>query len=408
MAIFHCNGTVSALDAAFNIGYGSILPLLFLISLILNPIIFIYNYKQRASVGSLLFQLLAVSDFMTCLYQPLVLSSALLSSRAGSMSRKPNNLRIASTVVIAAVIFGSGMLTNLLSITRYIKIKYTFFKVNRKAVIVFAICNFILFDGAIITLLLSSSTQYFDERIQMVWYDLDYWSIILIALFGVQSLLATFTSIATVHELRKGVRARDRSIKQVRSKTKTEKMKRRVATQKRSGFTVLLMSAGNMLLVVFGIIYIVIKAGNFDGNTCPQKKLYDITVFNLFGFIPIFLSAINPLVVTFRSSGVKAMLLGQQRPSTAGDGTGNQGDTTGNGRLSSTVPRIINRQYLRSASAPPERRSGRNSLFVIQNFSALIRSVSSASVAPEPEESLPVNSQINSQINRSVSCSYPG
>ena len=167
MAIFHCNGTVSALDAAFNIGYGSILPLLFLISLILNPIIFIYNYKQRASVGSLLFQLLAVSDFMTCLYQPLVLSSALLSSRAGSMSRKPNNLRIASTVVIAAVIFGSGMLTNLLSITRYIKIKYTFFKVNRKAVIVFAICNFILFDGAIITLLLSSSTQYFDERIQM-------------------------------------------------------------------------------------------------------------------------------------------------------------------------------------------------------------------------------------------------
>ena len=392
MAIFQCNGTISTLDAIFNIGYGSILPILFLISLFLNPIVFVYNNRQRASVGSLLFQLLAISDFMTCFYQPLVLSRALLNSTASTEKQEPTNLRIASTIIIAAVIFGSGMLTNLLSITRYIKIKYTFFKVSRKAVIIFALCNFIVFDGAMLSLLLSSDTQYFDDRIQMVWYDLDTGSIILIALFGVQSLLATFSSIATVHELRKGVKARDRSIKQTTCKTRTEKMKKRLAAQRRSGLTVLLMSVGNMVLVGFGIMYVIIKAGNFDEAACPNNTLYDFTVFNLFGFIPIFLSAINPLVVTFRSSGVKAMLMGRQRPSTC-DGTGGQGDTTGNPRLSSTAPI---RQYLRSVSAPPEQRQGRSSLLVIQNFSALIKSSSTVSVTPANEDS--------PRLSRSVSC----
>ena len=396
MAIFQCNGTISTLDAVFNIGYGSFLPFLFLISLFLNPIIFVYNYRQRESVGSLLFQLLAVSDFITCLYQPLLLSRAMLRSPQNSGDGKPTNLRIASTVVMAAVIFGSGLLTNLLSITRYIKIKYTFVQVSRKAVIAFAFCNFILFDGAITTLLLSSDTQYFDRRIQMVWYDLDTWSILLIGLFGLQSLLATCSSIATVHELRKGVRARDKSIKQTTCKTRSEKMKKRLAAQKRSGFTVLLMSVGNMALVGFGCMYIVIKVGNFDEMECPKDKLYDFTVFNLFGFIPIFLSALNPLVVTIRSSGVKAMLSGSMRPSTA-DGTGGQADTTGNNpRVSTTT--AVNRQYLRSASAPVER-PGRNGLLVIQNFSALIRSSSSVSVAPVPE---------SPQLSRSRSMSCKG
>ena len=396
MAIFQCNGTISTLDAVFNIGYGSFLPFLFLISLFLNPIIFVYNYRQRESVGSLLFQLLAVSDFITCLYQPLLLSRAMLRSPQNSGDGEPTNLRIASTVIMAAVIFGSGLLTNLLSITRYIKIKYTFVQVSRKAVIAFAFCNFILFDGAITTLLLSSDTQYFDRRIQMVWYDLDTWSILLIGLFGLQSLLATCSSIATVHELRKGVRARDKSIKQTTCKTRSEKMKKRLAAQKRSGFTVLLMSVGNMALVGFGCMYIVIKVGNFDEMECPKDKLYDFTVFNLFGFIPIFLSALNPLVVTIRSSGVKAMLSGSMRPSTA-DGTGGQADTTGNNpRVSTTT--AVNRQYLRSVSAPVER-PGRNGLLVIQNFSALIRSSSSVSVAPVPE---------SPQLSRSRSMSCKG
>jgi hypothetical protein len=342
-------------------------------------------------VGSLLFQLLAISDFMTCIYQPIVLSRALLSPPAHSEFEEPTNLRIASTVIMAAVIFGSGMLTNLLSITRYIKIKYTFFKVSRKAVIIFAFCHFVLFDGAIITLLLISDTQYFDKRIQMVWYDLDTWSVLLIAVFGVQSLLATFTSTATVYELRKGIRARGKSIKLTTCKTRSEKMKKRLAAQRRSGFTVLLMSTGNMVLVGFGLMYVVIKLGHFDEADCPDNKLYDITVFNLFGFTPIFLSAINPLVVTFRSSGVKAMLQGRQRPST-GDGTGGQGETTGTARISTTA---INRQYLRSASAPIEQRQGRSSLLVIQNFSALIKSSSSVSVAPVEE---------SAELSRSASC----
>lgn len=386
MAIFSCNGTITTVDFFLNTLYGCLLPLTFLTSLFLNPVIFYYNFKQRSSVGSLLFQLLALSDFITCLYQPIVLSVELWSPHVGTVKHSTSPIKIASTLVVAAVIFGSGVLTNLLALTRYIKIKYPFICIKRKVVVAVAVLNLAIFWGVMAALILTSGTKYFDTRIQLVWYQAHIIeSMVMLALFGIQSLAATATSIATVYELRKGKEAEDVKLQEGKTGVRREVVKRKTASQTRGGLTILIMNLGNMTLVLFVVIFMAETLGNIDPSGC--SKLYSFTVFNMVGFIPIALSALNPLIITFRSSGVRAMLLGHII-----DFTPPLGDTTLYGR-SVPSPLPANRKYLRNNSTP--RREGSGAL-VIHNLSSILKSASTTSVVP-PQGS-PLNRQ-DHQVN---------
>ena len=154
-------------DHVLNYSYGLLLPLTFIISLLLNPLIFLYNFRKRPSVASLLFQSLTISDFITCLYQPILLLRALWEPGVPAIEGKPTAIQIISTVVMTTVIFGSGMLTHLLSITRYIKIRHPFVNIKRRYVFVYLLLNFVTFEAGLLTLLLTSRSTHFDIRIQV-------------------------------------------------------------------------------------------------------------------------------------------------------------------------------------------------------------------------------------------------
>ena len=373
MAVFSCNGNITDVDVVLNNLYGCLLPLTFLTSLFLNPVIFLYNYKQRPSVGSLLFQLLAISDFITCLYQPIVLSYELWDPRVKPIEQSTSVLKIVSTLIMAAVIFGSGVITNLLALTRYIKIRYPFICIKRKVVLVLAITNLAVFWGITTVLIFTSGTKYFDMRMQLIWYQAHtIESVVMLGLFGTQSFAATATSIATVVELRKGQRKENGKLREGETSASVERNKKKQSSQSKGGLTILMMNLGNMTLVLFVAIFIAETLGNIDPGGC--SRLSNFTVFNMVGFIPIALSAINPFIITWRSSGVKAMILRHFI-----DFTGPHGDTTCNGR---SVPSPLpgNRKYhQRSTSAPPRETNG---ILVIQNLSYLLKSASASSVLP--------------------------
>ena len=66
MSLFSTGGTSfpDSLIVAF-------LVILAVISLIFNPIVFLYNFKKPKSIPKVLFLMLAVLDFTTCIFYPL-------------------------------------------------------------------------------------------------------------------------------------------------------------------------------------------------------------------------------------------------------------------------------------------------------------------------------------------------
>ena len=57
-------------DKTMNIGYGISITISFIIAIITNPIVFVYNYKAKFSLGSLLFMLMSSLDIIQNIIRP--------------------------------------------------------------------------------------------------------------------------------------------------------------------------------------------------------------------------------------------------------------------------------------------------------------------------------------------------
>ena len=336
MVVFHHNTTIKLSDKFLNYGYGAALPFCFLVSTALNPIVVLHNARRNQNVSTLLFQLLAVSDFITNIYQPIFMAYLLLM-KAISVEEEPTPLHYISTILMAWVKQGSGMLTTLLSITRYIKIKSPFCIVNRKFILLYIAMNFIYFDVGFPVILLTSDECYIDRRVGYVWHDmkkmLDLWACILLAPFAIHSLVAIVTSILTVYCLRN------------RSELSGTNCNKSMRYQRKSCLTILILNAGNMMLFLCCVTYLFLKYLGKE-NDVAWSNVYDLILFNLFGFIPIFLSALNPLIITLRSTSMKQLILRKNRIVTSIVLTEAETNTIKN--LSTNQDRI----FMRSMSAP--------------------------------------------------------
>ena len=121
-----------------NYTFATYFIIISLVSTIFNPIIFCHHYRIR-SISAMLFTLLSISDFITNISGPLVVTYNLLKSDIDKPYRPATILEQMYTVYYGTVIYTSNVLVCLLCITRYISIKYAFYHINRKLLVTYII-----------------------------------------------------------------------------------------------------------------------------------------------------------------------------------------------------------------------------------------------------------------------------
>ena len=291
MAIF-CDEDHPSVSTGLNYLFGSLLPVIFLTALILNPMIFLYNYRRKPSIATTLFMMLAVVDFLTISYQPVMVTIRLLNSNyCHDHPRPSSNLEKVSTIFMAPVMQTAGMITTLMSITRYIQIRSPFYRIRKKLLIIYFLLyiSFLLFSYIYV---LFSSRVIFDPYIQQTWRTVegqDWWALGMTFPYTTHVLLAAVTSILTVKRLWGGESGGVRN----------GGMERKIEAEKRGCMTVLLMNIGNFVMFGCNIVYLFMKVRMND------SFYFNFIKFLTWCFLPLSLSALNPLIIVTRSTGFK-------------------------------------------------------------------------------------------------------
>ena len=127
----------TAVDKAGNYILGVTMILSFIISLVLNPTVFYFNYQQpnKMKITRVLFMVLAVSDFLTNIYQPLYVARNALTTEVLPLIRRATRQEQAHTMILMACGYSSMISTVLISVCRFIKVKYPFYEIRGKLVL---------------------------------------------------------------------------------------------------------------------------------------------------------------------------------------------------------------------------------------------------------------------------------
>ena len=79
----------------------------------------------------------------------------------------------------------------------------------------------------------------------------------------------------------------------------SSRQERKIQSEKRGSMTILLMNIGNFVMFAFNVVYVFMKVRI---NNC---FLFDFIKFFTWCFLPLSLSALNPLIIVIRSTGFK-------------------------------------------------------------------------------------------------------
>jgi hypothetical protein len=145
MAIFSQGGT-SYPDILVTI----YLVICFAISICLNPTVFIYNWKKKNSVPVFLFRCMAVNDFLTCIFIPIKVVIEAVDSECSIREEGWNDGRscirrrrlensaplMLYSFVTWHLIFTPNFIAALMAICRFIQIKFPFFPLQLKHLII--------------------------------------------------------------------------------------------------------------------------------------------------------------------------------------------------------------------------------------------------------------------------------
>ena len=126
------NVTGTTTDVYLNYICGVLILIPFIISTLLNPVVFIYRYNQPRSAASLLYMILSASDFMTNLWRPLILSYELFKPELDDFLSE-----YTVTNIIRAFSFNffsdlSSTTTACLAVMRFIAMQFPFYRPRKK------------------------------------------------------------------------------------------------------------------------------------------------------------------------------------------------------------------------------------------------------------------------------------
>eukprot|EP00116_Pleurobrachia_bachei_P006571 sb/3466833/ len=277
MAIFD-DDRYPRLSSTLNIVFAAQLPVIFSLSLILNPLVFIYNRSRKRGIAATLFQLQAVFDFLTNVYQPIILTIAL----AGTESK----IRCQwITAVLAPLVQTASLITSLMSVARCIKIISPFYPIRTSVLVVYSVVMVLGLALGYTLALVTASALRWDPYIQLVVWNsgegaVDLWMACLTIPYLVHTLLAVVATMVTVRHLHR----------------KSPRIPRDTL-HRRGIVTVVIMNIGNFTLFICSLFYYCLKL------TDGVSLVYKVSKFLSLGYLPFLISALNPLVVATRSRG---------------------------------------------------------------------------------------------------------
>ena len=121
-------------DVYLNYIWGVLILVPFIISTLLNPVVFIFKYNQPRSVPSLLYMILSASDFLTNLCQPIILSYEFLRPGLDGYISGCSTTRLLRTFNLRLFSELASTTTACLAIMRFIAIQFPFYRPRKRLV----------------------------------------------------------------------------------------------------------------------------------------------------------------------------------------------------------------------------------------------------------------------------------
>ena len=129
-------GGNAQLDASLNYTFGCLMILFFLISTILNPLLFYsYSTKKQQTIQNFLFKVIAVSDFLTNFVPTIFMAYVFLSTvelRHNLLNQLPDFISCTFGCI-------SQVTTTMMAVTRMISVMRPFFRVKFRRVIAYLV-----------------------------------------------------------------------------------------------------------------------------------------------------------------------------------------------------------------------------------------------------------------------------
>ena len=122
-------------DVYLNYIVGVLILIFFIVSSLLNPVVFIYKYNQPRSAASLLYMMLSASDFLTTLLRPILLSYELLKPGIDDYISSCTMIKLFRNVYYSLFTELSMTITACLAIMRFIAIQFPFYRPKKKNLI---------------------------------------------------------------------------------------------------------------------------------------------------------------------------------------------------------------------------------------------------------------------------------
>ena len=156
-------------DVFLNYIWGVLILVTLIISTLLNPVVFIFNYNKPRSAASLLYIMLSASDFLTTLLRPIILSYELFKPGLDDYKSDCTTTKIFRQYYNTFFWEVSATTTACLAIMRFIAIQFPFYR-PRKKIMVGAIVTWTLIcvTPLIIYTLLACNDQGYNG-VQAVW-----------------------------------------------------------------------------------------------------------------------------------------------------------------------------------------------------------------------------------------------
>ena len=281
----------------------SLLGLFTLISLLLNPLVMLYNYRKKNSIPKLLFFILAATDFLTCLVIPLnsmIKIGAQEPPKCGTVEGEGyicvtdinpcTGERLLGAIILTLAVAPSSF-TAALAITRFITIRFPFRTIRVRYALA-AVCLYLVYSLAVNTVVTMDKYAIYRHSLNMVtnpFYlnrtfsapsnDIRVLLLCIWPLILCQILSIIASGFTVVHLFQTSMTSED-TPSQINSKKVSLK--------------ILVTNVSGIVLTVAAGISAKIQIDNARDRL--PEKLDEVLEFSTMVMVPVFLSCLNPII----------------------------------------------------------------------------------------------------------------
>ena len=290
MAVFYNSSATSSTYLYIDYTFGTLCIFLSILSLFLNGIIFLFFYPAKTVLANL-YKTLAISDLLTLSVHPLIMAFNFFNKDPGRSV--PIELLIISSLVTYNVINLSGYITTLMCLYRLLAVKYPFMVVSelKNRMIIMGL---IVMSVAIGVCQIYASDLNWNQKVQLLSPKMGKTSNATSSKIKTMRFVQTFNMVNGLFSILVSLVT----------------MVLLLITLKKTQYRDSIIRTGNTIMILnlvycVGLIYLLILP--FLGKY-RKEDWYGVVHFAGFPFIPMALSAVNPLIIVFRSSDLKGYI----------------------------------------------------------------------------------------------------